>query len=219
MRSLSVQGGHEPLRSLLVVGCHPDDIEIGCGGAILTLTRAVPDLHVTWLVLAAGGVRAQEAQASADAFLAAAASASVELHAFRDGFLPHFGAAVKEVFEELKQRVEPQLVLTHVRDDLHQDHRLASDLTRETFRDHLIFEYEIPKVDGDLGRPNVYVTLTSEIVTQKVTLLQEHHASQAEKHWFDEELFRGLMRLRGMEAVAPERYAEAFTCRRMALVA
>src|SRR4051794_40243784 len=155
MRSLSVQGGHEPLRSLLAVGCHPDDIEIGCGGAILTLTRAVPDLHVTWLVLAAGGVRAQEAQASADAFLAAAASASVELHAFRDGFLPHFGAAVKEVFEELKQRVEPQLVLTHVRDDLHQDHRLASDLARETVRDHLIFEYEVPKGDGDRGRTKV----------------------------------------------------------------
>jgi LmbE family N-acetylglucosaminyl deacetylase len=217
MFSLSVNCGHEPLRSLLVVGCHSDDIEIGCGGTILTLTRNVPDLRVTWVVLAADEARAQEARSSADAFLASAGSASVEVHGFRDGFLPYLGAAVKDVFEELKQTVEPQLVITHMRDDLHQDHRLASDLTRETFRDHLILEYEIPKVDGDLGRPNVYVGLTSAIASEKVALLHEHHQSQVEKHWFDHETFLGLMRLRGMEGVAPERYAEAFTCRRLVI--
>lgn len=218
MFSLSLDRGHEPLRSLLVIGCHSDDIEIGCGGTILTLTRSLPELHVTWVVLAAQGARADEARASADAFLASAGSASVEVHRFRDGFLPYDGAAVKEVFEALKQTVSPQLVLTHARDDLHQDHRLASDLTRETFRDHLILEYEIPKVDGDLGRPNIYVALTSAIASEKVSLLHEHHPSQTGKHWFDNETFLGLMRLRGMEAVAAERFAEAFTCRRMVIV-
>lgn len=214
MFSLSFNGGPEPLRSVLVIGCHSDDIEIGCGGTILTLTRSVPDLNVTWVVLSAEGARSDEARSSADAFLASAGSASVDVHGFRDGFLPHLGAAVKEVFEALKVTIEPQIVLTHARDDLHQDHRLASDLTRETFRDNLILEYEIPKVDGDIGRPNLYVPLTSSIASEKVALLHEHHVSQAGKHWFDDETFLGLMRLRGVEAVAPERYAEAFTCRR-----
>ncbi len=214
MFSLSCNGGPEPLRSVLVIGCHSDDIEIGCGGTILTLSRRVPGLDVRWVVLSAEGARSEEVRSSANAFLASAGSASVEVHAFRDGFLPHLGGAVKEVFEALKTTIEPQIVFTHARDDLHQDHRLASDLTRETFRDNLILEYEIPKVDGDIGRPNLYVPLTSSIALEKVALLHEHHVSQAGKHWFDDETFLGLMRLRGMEAVAPERYAEAFTCRR-----
>jgi LmbE family N-acetylglucosaminyl deacetylase len=207
----------EPLARVLAIGCHSDDIEIGCGGTLLSLTRSTPGLEVVWLVLAAAGERGDEARASAEAFLAAAGAARVEVHGFRDGFLPHSGAEVKELFEHLKGRVDPQLVLTHTRDDLHQDHRLACELTWNTFRDQLILEYEVPKVDGDLGRPNLFVPLSSAIAEEKVALLERHFPSQAAKHWFDRDLFMGLMRLRGMEAIAPERYAEAFTCRKLVL--
>ena len=141
------------------------------------------------------------------------------MHGFRDGFLPYVGAEVKEVFEGLKRRVEPQVVFTHAGDDFHQDHRLACELTWNTFRNHLILEYEIPKVDGDMGRPNVFVPIASDVVEQKLSLLEEHFPSQSGKHWYDRETFLGLMRLRGMEAVAPERFAEAFTCRKGVIAA
>ena len=208
-------GGGEPLRRVLAIGSHSDDIEIGCGGTMLALTRAVPGVEVDWLVLAAPGARGEEARASADAFLRSAGDSRVEIHDFRDGFLPHAGAEVKEVFEDLKSRVDPQIIFTHCRGDLHQDHRLACELTWNTFRNHLILEYEIPKVDGDLGRPNLYVPVSEEIAIEKAELLDRHFPSQREKHWFDRETFMGLMRLRGMEAVAPDRYAEAFTCRKV----
>jgi len=204
----------EPLRRVVAIGCHADDIEIGCGGTLLTLTRATSELDVTWVVLSAQGQRADEAKESAGAFLAGAGSSHVEIYGFRDGFLPYAGAEVKEVFEDIKTRVEPQLIFTHTRHDLHQDHRLACELTWNTFRDHLILEFEIPKVDGDLGRPNVFVPLTRAVAEEKVTMLERHFPSQAGKHWFDRELFMGLMRIRGMEAIAPERLAEAFTCRK-----
>jgi LmbE family N-acetylglucosaminyl deacetylase len=207
----------EPLQRVLAIGCHGDDIEIGCGGTLLTLTRENPGLHVVWAVLAAPGARGAEARRSAAAFLAAADAAHIEVHSFRDGFLPYVGAELKEVFEELKSRGDPDLVLTHTRDDLHQDHRLACELTWNTFRSHLILEYEIPKVDGDLGRPNFFVPLTPDVVDLKVALLEEHFTSQTGKHWFDRDTFKGLMRLRGMEAVAPDRYAEAFVARKVAL--
>jgi LmbE family N-acetylglucosaminyl deacetylase len=204
----------EPLRRVLAIGCHADDIEIGCGGTLLSLTRTIPGLEVDWVVLAAPGERGDEARASAAEFLAAAGTARVEVHGFRDGFLPYVGAEVKERFEELKARVDPQLVLTHTRADLHQDHRLACELTWNTFRSHLILEYEIPKVDGDLGSPNVFVPLDQDVAEEKVELLLRHFPSQRGKHWFDRELFLGLMRVRGMEAVASDRLAEAFTCRK-----
>jgi LmbE family N-acetylglucosaminyl deacetylase len=207
----------EPLRRVLAIGCHADDIEIGCGGTLLTLTRAIPGLEVDWIVLAAAGERAAEARASAEEFLAASNAARIDVYGFRDGFLPYQGSEVKELFEELKGRVDPQLVLTHCRDDLHQDHRLACELTWNTFRDHLILEYEIPKFDGDLGRPNLFAPLTAAVAEEKIALLERHFPSQVGKHWFDGDLFRGLMRLRGMEAVAPERFAEAFTGRKVAL--
>jgi LmbE family N-acetylglucosaminyl deacetylase len=206
-----------PLRRLLAVGCHADDIEIGCGGTILALTRAHPGLHVTWVVLSARGERADEARASASAFLAAAAGGvDVRTYEFRDGFLPYLGLEVKEVFESLKP-VDPDVVLTHTRFDLHQDHRLACELTWNTFRDHLILEYEVPKYDGDLGTPNVFVPLDADVVEEKLRLLRVHFHSQSSKHWFDDELFLGLMRLRGMEARSPSRFAEAFTCRKLTL--
>ena len=142
-----------------------------------------------------------------------------DVHDFRDGFLPYSGAEVKDVFEELKPRVDPQVVFTHAGYDFHQDHRLACELTWNTFRNHLILEYEIPKVDGDLGRPNVFLPLTAADVERKLDLIEENFRTQGGRHWFDRDTFRGLMRLRGMEAVAPERFAEAFTARKVALAA
>lgn len=207
----------EPLRRVLVIGCHADDIEIGCGGTLLALARANPDLEVDWVVLAAEGGRADEARASAEGFLAGVATSRVEVLGFRDGFLPYLGGEVKDAFEALKGRVDPQLVLTHAGYDFHQDHRLACELTWNTFRNHAILEYEIPKVDGDLGRPNFFVPLSADVVEQKLALLERYFPSQAGRHWFDSELFLGLMRLRGMECVAPDRYAEAFTARKTVL--
>ncbi len=208
----------EPLRRVLAIGCHADDIEIGAGGTLLTLAQANPGLAVDWVVLAAEGEgRAAEARDSAAAFLDGVAASRIEVYGFRDGFLPYVGGEVKDVFEDLKHRVDPQVVFTHSHYDLHQDHRLACELTWNTFRNHLILEYEIPKVDGDLGRPNAFFPLTATVVERKLALLDEHFPSQAGRHWFDRDTFAGLMRLRGMEAVAPERFAEAFTARKAVL--
>jgi LmbE family N-acetylglucosaminyl deacetylase len=218
MRSLRLTSGLEPLQRLLVIGAHSDDIEIGCGGTILTLTRAVPGIAVDWVVLAAAGERESEARSSAEAFLAHAGSSHIDVRAFRDGFLPYVGAEVKDVFEEMKSRVDPQVVLTHTRDDLHQDHRLVCELTWNTFRDHLVLEYEVPKVDGDAIRPNLFVPLEAGVVEEKIDLLHRHFRSQSGKHWFDDDLFRGLMRLRGMEANAPDRFAEAFVARKVQIL-
>jgi LmbE family N-acetylglucosaminyl deacetylase len=212
MLGLRVWSASSSLRRVLVVGCHADDIEIGCGGTLLELTRVRPDIEISWVVLSAAGARGDEARESAAAFGAGAASLDVRVHEFADGFLPYAGRAVKEAFEGLKP-VEPDLVLTHARFDLHQDHRLACELTWNTFRDHLILEYEIPKYDGDLGAPNVFVPLAADVVDEKLRLLREHYGSQRDKHWFDDEVFRGLLRLRGVECAS--RYAEAFVCRKL----
>jgi LmbE family N-acetylglucosaminyl deacetylase len=214
MLSLSLPAGETPLRRVLAIGCHADDVEIGCGATLLALTRERPDLEVTWVVLAAAGDREAEARASAECFLTGAGSAEVVLHEFRDGFMPYHGEAVKEAFEELK-RVQPDLVLTHTRADLHQDHRLASELTWNTFRDHLVLEYEIPKVDGDLGTPNFFVPVSQAVAREKVERLLKSFATQRDKHWFDAEVFLGLMRIRGMECRSPSGYAEAFVARKV----
>jgi LmbE family N-acetylglucosaminyl deacetylase len=214
MLAVSLAAADRAIERVLAVGCHADDVEIGCGATLLALTRARPGLRVTWLVLAAAGERADEARASAEAFLADAGSSDIRVHEFRDGFLPYLGGEVKDVFEGLKP-VDPDVIFTHARDDLHQDHRLACELTWNTFRHHLILEYEIPKYDGDLGAPNVFVPIEEALADEKLRLLREHYGSQARKHWFDEELFRGLLRLRGMESAT--RYAEAFTCRKLRL--
>jgi LmbE family N-acetylglucosaminyl deacetylase len=206
------------LRHVLALGCHADDIEIGCGATLLALTRARPHAHITMVVLSAAGRRAEEARASAASLLASAATAEVIVHEFRDGFFPYVGDEIKEVFEQLKARLDPDVVFTHTRDDLHQDHRLVCELTWNTFRDHLILEYEIPKYDGDLGSPNVFVPVPAEAARDKARLTVEAFASQQSKDWFDEELFLGLMRVRGMEARSPSGYAEAFTCRKLSLV-
>jgi LmbE family N-acetylglucosaminyl deacetylase len=206
------------LRSVLALGSHSDDIEIGCGATLLALTRTRPEIKVTWVVLGAEGEREREARASAEAFMGAATRSEVIVHGFRDGFFPYVGGDVKDVFEDLKSRLEPDLILTHARHDLHQDHRLVCELTWNTWRDHLILEYEIPKYDGDLGTPNVFVPISEEVARQKVRLVLDAFESQAAKHWFDEQLFLGLMRVRGMEGRSPSGYAEAFTCRKLSLL-
>jgi LmbE family N-acetylglucosaminyl deacetylase len=200
---------------VLALGAHPDDIEIGCGGTLLRLVAERPDLEVTWAVFAATPARAVEARASAAAFLAGLATPPrVEVFDFRDGFLPYAGAAVKERFEELKRVASPDLVLTHYRDDRHQDHRVVSELTWNTWRNHLILEYEIPKYDGDFGAPNLFAPLSRATLDRKVALVLEHFATQVGKPWFTDDLFRAVARLRGMESVAPEGFAEAFYCRK-----
>jgi LmbE family N-acetylglucosaminyl deacetylase len=207
-----------PPARLLAIGCHADDIEVGCGGTLLQLVDRRPDLEVTWLVLSAGGVRAEEALASAAAFLAGVSPApTIVVEDYRDGFFPYAGEPLKERFEQLKADVSPDMIFTHAGIDLHQDHRLVSELTWNTFRDHLILEYEIPKWDADLAAPNVYVPLRHDVVEQKIAFLVEHFPSQRTKHWFTDDLFRALMRLRGMEAASPTRFAEAFRCRKLVL--
>lgn len=205
------------VKSILCLGAHSDDIEIGCGGTVLRTLEASPDTAVSWVVFSARRERGREAESSATRFLAGAGTRNVELHQFRDGFFPSEHAKIKSYFEELKARVQPDLILTHCRDDLHQDHRVVNELTWNTFRHHLILEYEVPKWDGDLGRPNVFVPLSEEQARTKVQILTESFASQSGKHWFDEETFVGLMRLRALECNAPSRRAEAFYGRKVVL--
>jgi LmbE family N-acetylglucosaminyl deacetylase len=202
-----------PLR-LLCLGAHSDDIEIGCGGTVLTLLASNKDIDVRWIVFSANDERSREARNSAAAFLSKARHKEIAVKGYRDGFFPFLGAAIKEEFEALKFDFQPDLVFTHFRDDRHQDHRLISDLTWNTFRDHLILEYEIPKYDGDLGQPNAFVPLAEPICEQKIQILLESFPSQRQKSWFDEQTFRAMLRLRGMEANSRTRYAEAFYCRK-----
>jgi LmbE family N-acetylglucosaminyl deacetylase len=205
------------IRQLLCLGAHSDDIEIGCGGSILQLLVAHPQIEVHWVVFSASPLRRSEALASADAFLQGAQARHVVVHAFRDGYFPFVGDAIKDEFESLKQVVAPDVIFTHSRRDLHQDHRLLSQLTYNTFRDHLILEYEIPKWDGDLRTPNAYVPLENAIAQRKIELLLRHFPTQAGRDWFTGDTFHGLMRLRGVEARAPEGMAEGFHIRKLLL--
>jgi LmbE family N-acetylglucosaminyl deacetylase len=214
MRSLNLRRGSGPLR-VLCLGAHSDDIEIGCGGLILWLA-ARRKMTVDWVVFSANGEREREARRSAALFLRSVAGKRVLVKSFRDGFFP-YEPAIKETFESLKRETAPDLVLTHYRDDRHQDHRTLSDLAWNTWRDHLILEYEIPKFDGDLGAPNVFVPLARAICLQKARHLQAAFGSQRDKHWFSDETFMGLMRLRGMECRSATGYAEAFYGRKIVL--
>jgi LmbE family N-acetylglucosaminyl deacetylase len=203
--------------SVLCLGAHSDDIEIGAGGALLQWIASGAQLDVHWCVLSAAGARATEASRSAEAFLYGASRVQMTLAEFRDGFFPYQGDQIKSFFEDIRRRTDPDIILTHRNDDAHQDHREVNRLTWNTFRDHMILEYEIPKWDGDMGRPNVYVPLRSDSVERKIDLLLGHFGTQRSKDWFDGETFRGLARLRGMECRAPERYAEAFLVRKAIL--
>jgi LmbE family N-acetylglucosaminyl deacetylase len=214
---LARRAGHGPLR-LLAIGAHSDDIEIGCGGTILKLIEQESLAEVSWVVLTGETKRAAEARQSADALLGDIPDKRVILKDFRDGYFPYDGAQIKEFFEELKRELSPDLILTHQRSDLHQDHRMTCELTWNTFRDHLILEYEIPKYDGDMGVPNLFVPLDESVCRRKVDHLMTHFASQLPKRWFKEDLFSGLLRLRGMECNSHTSYAEAFYCRKAMLV-
>lgn len=200
------------LRTVLCLGAHSDDIEIGCGGTILKLIENFPNLSFYWVVFGATGKRQEEALASAESFLQGAGDTKIVIQEFRDGFFPYIGADIKEFFEQLKKEVSPDLIFTHYRNDLHQDHQLISTLTRNTFRDHLIFEYEIPKYDGDLGTPNTFVHINESIRQQKINLLIKHFDTQSNKHWFTEETFSSILRIRGIESNSTEKYSEAFYC-------
>lgn len=202
---------------VLCLGAHSDDIEIGCGGTVLALLARYENVAVRWVVFSSNEERAREAHASADAFLSQASDRHVAVKSYRDGFFPFHGIQIKEEFELLKRDFNPDLILTHYRDDRHQDHRLISDLTWNTFRSHLILEYEIPKFDGDLGQPNVFVPLDDSICSTKIQTILESFKSQRSKQWFDEQTFLAILRLRGMEADSPTRYAEAFYGRKIAL--
>jgi LmbE family N-acetylglucosaminyl deacetylase len=204
--------------SVLCLGAHSDDIEIGLGATLLSLLARGIRLDVHWCILSGAGEREQEARTSAADFLSAAQGPQVEVMPFEDGFFPEQGEKIKRWFEGLKRRGDPDLIFTHRRDDAHQDHRLVCRLTWNTFRDHNILEYEIPKWDGDIGQPNLYMPVSADIMKRKIDLLLTHFGSQRSKQWFDAETFLGLARLRGMECRAPERYAEAFFGRKLVLI-
>jgi LmbE family N-acetylglucosaminyl deacetylase len=201
---------------VLCLGAHSDDIEIGCGGTILRLATQYKNCVFHWVVFSAIGVRAAEAQRAAELFAGKTALRGPLLKAFQDGFMPFVGGEVKAVFEELKA-ISPDLILTHNRHDAHQDHRLLAELTWNTFPDHLIFEYEVPKYDGDLGQPNLFVPLESELCEKKVRYILEAFPSQNSKRWFRQDTFLSLMRLRGMECNASSGFAEAFYCHKLTL--
>ena len=214
MLNLALDARGDSRLRVLCLGSHADDVEIGCGGTLLKLIAARHDVRVSWIVFSGSEQRAGEAKASAARFLEGAAEQHVELKGFRDGFFPYAGYEVKQFFEELKQRCSPDLIFTHYRDDRHQDHRLISDLTWNTFRNHLILEYEIPKYDGDLGSPNVFVHLDETTCRRKVRGIVDAFQTQRNHHWFTEDTFLSLLRLRGIESAAPEGYAEGFFCRK-----
>jgi LmbE family N-acetylglucosaminyl deacetylase len=204
-----------PIRHVLCLGAHCDDLEIGCAGTVLALAESPHPPAFTWVVFTSDATREGEARRSAETLLRGAPGVQIVIHKLRDGFLPYEGGLVKDLFEDLKATVSPDLVLTPYRHDLHQDHRLVSELTWNTFRDHLVLEYEIPKYDGDLGVPNVFVPLSEARCRQKIRTILDGFPSQTGRRWFSEDVFRALMRLRGLECNAPDGAAEAFYCRKL----
>jgi LmbE family N-acetylglucosaminyl deacetylase len=216
MLKLTATASSAALR-VLCLGAHSDDIEIGCGGTLLQLARSRRQSQFRWVVFSATGDRASEARRGARQFLGSKAKDAVQLHDFRDGYFPAHFAAIKDTFESLARDFKPDIVFTHARDDRHQDHRVISDLTWNTFRDQLILEYEIPKWDGDLSQPNCYMSVSKSVALRKTKALVGVFGSQRAKDWFSEETFLGLMRLRGVECRAPEGYAEAFSARKAIL--
>jgi len=203
------------VKRVLCIGAHSDDIEIGCGGTVLRMIEQNKNLEFYWLVLCSNPQRAIEATKSANEFLKGVKKKTIIVKDFRDGFLPYIGAPVKEAFEEIKRTFVPDLIFTHTRQDLHQDHRMTCELTWNTFRSHMILEYEIPKYDADLKPTNYFVPLSDKQANKKVKALMKYFGTQKNKHWFSEDLFEGLMRLRAIEVASPLRYAEGFHCRKI----
>jgi len=205
------------IQTVLCLGAHADDIEIGCGGTVLKLLERDENLNVHWIVLSGAGDRETEALRSAERFLAGATNKSIKVHQFPDSFFPYNGGDIKAFFNEFSGSITPDVVFTHRLEDRHQDHRLVAELTWNTFRDHLILEYEIPKYEGDLGNPNVYVPLTKSICQKKINTIVDSFASQKRKNWFSEETFWAMLRIRGVEADSQSRFAEGLYCRKMVL--
>ena len=216
MMRLKLDRSAQQVLKVLCIGSHCDDIEIGCGGTILRLAEQYPACEFHWVVFSALGVRQVEAHRAAELFAGTRLKTPV-MKSFQDGFMPFMGAEVKAVFEKELKQLSPDLIFTHNSQDAHQDHRLIGGLTWNTFRDHFILEYEIPKYDGDLGRPSVFMPLDLEVCEMKVRYLMQIFQSQHDKRWFKEETFLSLMRLRGMECNARSGYAEAFYCRKLVL--
>ncbi|HED36465.1 MAG TPA: PIG-L family deacetylase [Gammaproteobacteria bacterium] len=207
----------EPL-TILALGAHCDDIEIGCGGTMLSIINSNREVNITWVVFSSNEKRKAEAKAGARLFTRDIKTVDLKVYDFRDGFLPYHGERLKEVFEEIKTEINPDVIFTHYRQDLHQDHRVVSELTWNTFRNHFILEYEIPKWDGDLATPNTYVHLDEATALQKINFLQQAYNSQQTKVWFTDDLFWSIMRIRGMESNSPSRIAEAFYTRKNILL-
>lgn len=203
--------------TILCLGAHCDDIEIGCGGSLAELSERHPQLRFVWAVFSGDAMREAETRAAAAKLLGKSANVTVDVYNFRGSYFPYCGADIKDAFEVLSSRVAPDLVMTHYLADRHQDHRVLAELTWNTFRSHAILEYEIPKYDGDLAQPEVYFPLSPATVDLKVAALMECFPSQRGRQWFDEDLFRGHLRLRGAECNAPARYAEAFHARKLVL--
>jgi LmbE family N-acetylglucosaminyl deacetylase len=214
---LALGDSRRPLRNVLCLGSHCDDIEIGCGGTMLKLLSEHRDLTVRWVVFSSNPARAREAQKGASLFLKRAKQALITVKDFRDTFFPYVGGEIKEFFDQLKKDASPDLIFTHFRNDLHQDHRTISDLTWNAFRNHLILEYEIPKWDGDVASPNVFVPLDRSACERKIKYILEAFQTQKEKRWFTPETFLSLMRLRGIESNAPSGLAEGFYGRKLVL--
>lgn len=200
---------------ILCLGAHSDDIEIGCGGTVLRLAGEVDYKEIYWVIFAASGQRASEARDSASRILENVKQKKIVIKDFRDGFFPYIGVEIKEYFEELKKEFEPDIIFTHYRNDLHQDHRLISELTWNTFRNHLILEYEIPKYDGDLGSPNYFVHLSEDLGRKKIEGILKCFKTQGGNNWFTEDTFLSTLRIRGLESNAPDKYAEGFYCRKI----
>jgi LmbE family N-acetylglucosaminyl deacetylase len=202
-------------RRILCLGAHADDIEIGLGGTLLKVIERRSDLEVWWIVFSAPGRRAAEAQESADDFLSEVKNREIRIGTFRESYFPSEWPAIKDWFEEIKAKFSPDIVFTHYREDRHQDHRVLSDLAWNTFRNHLILEYEILKYDGDLGSPNVFVPISEQLCSRKIELLLKHFKTQATKHWFTSDTFEAMHRIRGVECASTTGRAEGFYCRKL----
>lgn len=209
------------IRNVLCLGAHADDIEIGCGGTMLKLRESNPELNASWIVLSSDPVRKREAIESAKKFLDADSQPNIQIKEFPDRYFPAAWGEIKDYFADLASELSghrmPDLIFTHRLDDCHQDHRVVSELTFNAFRNHLILQYEIPKYDGDLGQPNVFVSLTPDMVKRKTRTIVSSFPSQHDHHWFEEETFRSLSRIRGLESNSPTRYAEGFYSRKLSL--
>jgi len=211
-------GSVAEVRRILCIGAHSDDIEIGCGGTILTLLEQNPGISVHWVILSAFDDRAEEARRSAERFLAGAPDVSIRIEQFRERYFPYIGTELKEYFDALSAELSPDLILGHRLEDRHQDHRIVAELVENSFRDHLVLQYEIPKYDGDLATPNVYVEISEPNIERKVDFLMSGFPSQANRYWFSEHTFRGLARVRGVESRSASGFAEGFHCRKMVLL-